>query len=224
MSLLEQSRQALRARAPGMFPKYEFIVDTGDEVSKARKFWLTCQSLDSEFAQRFGLSVVGCAGIRRFRDYIVAPVVSGGDVRSVQVSKPGKSKMWPSISFSGCAHVLIRPRAAITCVTASIMPALAIFQSMRMANVVCSFDDENAVAAASNLGIMGSVVFVASSRDTAKLEAQADKFGAGFAKFQGIEGCDAADAMREWGEQAPGRIRRTVEAASRYVARAKQMQ
>jgi hypothetical protein len=56
-----------------MFPKDEFIVDTGDEVSKARKFWLTCQAVDREFAQRSGLSVVGCDGIRRFRDYIVAP-------------------------------------------------------------------------------------------------------------------------------------------------------
>lgn len=219
MSLIEQSRQALRARAPGMFPKDEFIVDTGDEVSKARKFWLTCQAVDREFAQRSGLSVVGCDGIRRFRDYIVAPVVAGGDVKSVQVCKPGKSKMWPGISFSGCAHVLIRPRAAITCVTASIMPALAIFQSMRMANVVCSFDDENAVAAASNLGIMGSVVFVASSRDTAKLETQAAKFGAGFAKFHGIEGCDAADALREWGAEGSHRIIRALTAAAKYVHR-----
>lgn len=219
MSLLDQSRDALRARAPGVFPKSEFVSDSSGEVAKAREFWMSCEAIDSEFVQRSGLSILGCSGIKRFKDYIVAPVIANGDVKSVQVCKIGKSKMWPGIGFSGCAHVLSRSRAAITCVTASILPALAIFQSMRMANVVCTFDDNNTLAAVSNLGVCGSVVFVASSRDSAKLEEQAAKFGAGFAKFHGIEGCDAADALREWGADGAPKISRALTAAAKYVHR-----
>lgn len=208
-----------------------------EAIAGAVRYWNESQSYrPHRYIIDKGLSSLGCDGLRINGEDLVVPVRTVRSMCSVQrIAGDGKKLFHYGAPVRSGFHVIDRKPFAITCICEGLATGLAIFQALRTSRVVIAFNAGNMLSVVETLTPTGNVVIVADNDHGTEARRgfnpglraaheAADAIGAGVAVFSGIEGTDAADAMREWGEHARGRIRRTVEAASRYVARTKQMQ
>lgn len=200
-------------------------------IRGAREQWAQARSPRSlhPYLERKGLSAVGTNALRVHGDALIVPVFWRDRLMSIQSITPdGQKRFWTGAPVKGGAFVLDRPRAAVTAVCEGLATGLAIFQSLRMARVIVSFDAGNLVHAVDQLRPTGSVVICADNdhgteakRGTnpgrEKAANAAELIGAGVAWPEGIEGTDWADALVEWGEGAHKRIERQIQAKARYV-------
>jgi putative DNA primase/helicase len=200
-------------------------------MKSARAFWERARPLNRihPYIERKALTTLGCAGLRHHDGLLVVPVMAGGWLVSLQtISATGEKRFWPGAPVKAGSFVMARPRAAVTVLVEGLATGLAVFQSIRTASVVVCFDAGNLVPVVQALKPHGSVVFMADNDHRTKVlrgfnpgieKAQnaAELIGAGVAWVEGIEGTDAADAIKEWGEGAHKRLERLVLSRTKYV-------
>jgi putative DNA primase/helicase len=203
-------------------------------IRGARQFWnmkaRPVRSLHPYLANK-GLAAQGTAGLRACDGWLVIPVMFRGSVISVQrISATGEKLFWPGAPVKGGYYLLDRPSAAVTVLCEGFSTGLAVYQCMRHARVVVAFDAGNLQPVTNELRPTGSVVFVADNDKGTlarrgfnpgidKAKNAAELIGAGVMWFEGIEGTDAADALKQWGQPGARRIERLILAGARYVER-----
>lgn len=215
-------------------------------ISRAAAFWRAAAPFRGHpYIANKGLSALGCAGLRTWagsirvegqdgwadlRDtWLVAPLFWRGRLVNVQrISSGGVKRQWPGAPQSGAFLELARPSAAITAIVEGLATGLAVFQCVRQARVVVAYYADNLLPVVRALNPAGPVVMVADNdhRTLArsginpgveKARNAADLIGCGVTWFDGIDGTDADDALREWGPSAARRIERQIVGAARYV-------
>jgi putative DNA primase/helicase len=162
-------------------------------------------------------------------DWLLVPMYWRDRLINVQrISTSGVKMQMPGAPQIGAYLHLGRPRAAVTCVVEGLATGLAVFQSMKNARVLVAFYADNLLPVVQEAKPTGNVIFVADNDHGTlakrgvnpgieKATNAAKLIGAGVAWFDGIEGTDAADALKEWGQGANKRIERLILAKSRYV-------
>lgn len=193
-------------------------------IRAMRAHWESLPPLIGEhpYLVRKQLSMLGCKGLRLDGDLITIPVYRQGRIISLQTIAPDGSKKYRyRCPIKGGAYTLRRPRASVTCLAEGFATGLAIYQSLPNANVVVCFDAGNMVTVAHDLKVEGMCVVCADNDwqtegrqgrnpgiERATEAAQA--IGCGIAYPEGIFGTDWADALVEWGEAGPGRLRTQI--------------
>lgn len=200
-------------------------------IRGARAFWAKAKLLRGAhpYIERKGLSPLGCNGLRQHDGLLVVPVMWGDRLTSVQtIDAAGNKLFWPGAPVDAGAYVLRRPGAAVTVFAEGLSTALALFQAVRMASVVCCFNAGNILKVVQHLKPTGSVV-LAADNDHGTLARRgfnpgieaatraAEHIGAGVAWPEGIEGTDFADYLAEHGEGAARKVERLILARAKYV-------
>lgn len=188
-----------------------------------------------------GLSPVGCQALRIWHgsvrvddekvldEWLLVPMFLRGKLVNVQrISSKGLKRQIARAPQVAASLELSRPGAAVTIVAEGLATGLAVFQSIKHARVLVVFYADNLVPALDLLRPTGSVVIAADNdwRTAAagkgnpgidKARNAADLIDCGVAYPEGIEGTDWCDALKEWGERAPGRIQREILKSALYV-------
>lgn len=182
-----------------------------------------------------GLSMVGCGNLRVDGEQLVVPMYdcredpfhSGPRLISFQTIAPDGAKKYRAGCTSQYAtYPLTRKRAVVTCYAEGFATGLAVFQAMPDADVVVCFDAGNLVRVAKEVKPTGLAVVVADNDwETAerigtnpgiqKGQEAAGAIGCGLAYPEGIKGSDWCDALQEWGERGPMRLRMQIMRAAR---------
>jgi len=200
-------------------------------VKSARQFWNKCHplSLPHAYVQNKGLSPLGCASVRTHDGLLVVPVMLGDSLISLQtITHDGVKKFWPGAPVKAGACVLQRPRSVVTAICEGFATGLAVFQSVRTASVIVAFDAGNMIKVADRVRPTGSVVVIADNDHKTMVKRGmnpgidaarnvADLLGCGVYYPEGIEGSDAADALKEWGEGGSRRLERQILAKVKFV-------
>jgi putative DNA primase/helicase len=201
-------------------------------MRRARDFWCASKPIMRvhPYLENKGLSPRGCAGLRAHDGLLVVPVWHGDWIISVQtIAADGTKRFWPGAPVKAGAFVLNRERAAVTALVEGLATGLAVYQSLPQAKVIVAFDAGNLLPVAQRIKPHGNVVVVADNdhgteakRGTnpgiEKARNTADLLGCGIWWPEGIEGTDAADCVKEWGERAAKRLEREILKGARYVA------
>jgi putative DNA primase/helicase len=199
-------------------------------IRSAQAYWDQCRPLNRlhPYLERKGLSALGCAGLREHDGVLVVPVI-GDTLISVQSIFPdGAKRFWAGAPVKGGAFILTRARTGLTVLCEGLATGLAIYQSVRHCTVVVAFDCGNLSTVADRLRPQGSVVIAADNDHATQVKTGvnpglekarnvAEMYGYGVAAPQGIEGSDWADALKEWGQGAAGKVERAVHAQARLV-------
>ena len=200
-------------------------------MRSARAFWAKAKPMSRPhpYIARKGLSPLGCNGLRQHEGLLVVPVMWGDRLTSVQtIDAAGNKLFWPGAPVDAGAYVLRRPGAAVTVFAEGLSTALALFQAVRMASVVCCFNAGNILKVVQHLKPTGSVV-LAADNDHGTLARRgfnpgieaatraAEHIGAGVAWPEGIEGSDFADFLKEHGPGADRKIERLILAKAKFV-------
>jgi putative DNA primase/helicase len=200
-------------------------------VRSAREFWsrATPLSLHHPYLKNKGLSPTGCFGLRQCDDLLVIPVMWGNSLISIQtIAADGAKRFWPGAPVKQGSFAIKRERAPLTVLCEGLATGLAVFQSVRSANVIVCFDAGNLLPVTEFIKPKGSVVFAADNDWATKIKIgtnpgidkatnAAELIGAGVAYPEGIEGTDWADFLKEHGEGGAKRIERAILAKARYV-------
>lgn len=190
-------------------------------LRKMRAHWASLSPFVGEhlYIVRKQLSMMGCKGLRLDGDLLTIPIYRCGDLISLQTITPDGGKKYRYLcSIKGGSFVLRRPRSIVTCLVEGFATGLAVYQALPQANVIVCFDAGNMVEVARNLQVTGMCVVCADNDwKTASRQgtnpgiewatAAAKAIGCGIAYPEGIWGSDWADALVEWGEDGPGRLR-----------------
>jgi putative DNA primase/helicase len=200
-------------------------------VREMRAHWSALPPLREghPYLEAKGLSMMGCAGLRVNGERLVIPALRNGTLRSLQTITPtGEKRYRYGCSMKGAAYELTRPGAVLTCLVEGFATGLAIFQSMPQTSVIVCFDATNMVWVAQAVQLHGMLV-VCADNDWATAERTgtnmgiqkgtlaAQALGCGLAFPQGIEGSDWADALHEWGDRGPARLRMEIMRHARLV-------
>lgn len=196
-----------------------------------RAYWNTLKPLRQGHPYLDGkrLSALGCTGLRVDGDLLVIPAMRAGCLTSLQTITPeGEKKYRAGCSIKGASYVLARKGAVVTCLAEGFATGLAIYQAIPQASVVVCFDAGNMVTVAQEMKLRGMAVVCAdndwetekrigTNTGIQKGRAAADALKCGMAYPQGIEGSDWADALLEWGESGPSKLRMEIMRQARPV-------
>lgn len=202
-------------------------------IKSMREHWNVLKTLwgAHPYLSGKGLSMMGCSGLRIDGDLLTIPVYRDDSLVSLQTISPeGVKKYRYGCPIKGGSYLLNRRGAVVTCLVEGFATGLAIYQSMSQANVIVCFDAGNMVTVASQMQLSGMCVVCADNdfeteRKTGfntgieRGRMAADEIGCGIAYPQGIEGTDWADALAEWKEAGPGRLRTEIMRGARFVRR-----
>lgn len=202
-------------------------------VKSARRYWAASSplSMHHPYLAKKGLTPVGTQGLRVNDGLLVVPVLLGESLISIQTIAPdGEKRFWPGAPVKGGAYTLRRDRAAVQVFAEGLATALAVFQAVRTASVICCFDAGNLVPVVERMKPTGSVIVAADNDHKTmvkrgfnpgidKAKNAAELIGAGVAWPEGIEGSDWADFLAEGGEGAARRIERLILSKVRFVTR-----
>jgi putative DNA primase/helicase len=183
------------------------------------------------YLARKGLSMLGCAGVRLDGEALVWPLYRGGHLATVQRIWPnGVKKNWFGCSTRGVSLLLDRPGAVVHGFTEGFATGLAVFQNVPNSRVEICLDAGNLLVVAGDSTVKGLAV-VAGDNDweterkrgfnpgVIKAKAAADLLGCGYAVPHDIIGTDWADALLEWGDEGPARMRMQLMRAAKPVFR-----
>ncbi len=200
-------------------------------MRSAREFWQKARPLNRihPYIERKGLSPLGCSGLRQHDGLLVIPVMHGDWIISVQTITPdGTKRFWPGAPVKAGAFVIKRERAALTVFAEGLATGLAVYQSVRVAQVVVAFDAGNLFPVVDRFRPTGNVL-VCCDNDHGTLAKRgtnpgiekgtnaADLIGCGVWWPTEIEGTDAADMLREVGQGAARKMERQILAKAKYV-------
>ncbi|WP_429498656.1 toprim domain-containing protein [Robbsia andropogonis] len=200
-------------------------------IKSMRAYWDGLKPLREwhPYLDRKQLSFLGCHDLRVDGDTMVIPLYRGPALMSLQtITMEGEKRYRAGCPIKGNSYILQRRGSVLTALVEGFATGLAIYQSMPMASVVVCFDAGNMVAVSKELKVRGLCVVCADndwrsaekfSRNTGieKGQEAADAIGCGMAFPKGIEGSDWADALIEWGDAGPGKIRHEVMKGARPV-------
>jgi putative DNA primase/helicase len=200
-------------------------------VKKMRSYWDSLKPLRGvhPYIEAKGLSMMGCGGLRADRDLLVIPAMRSGALMSLQtITSEGEKKYHFGCSMKGATYALTRRNSVVTCIAEGFATGLAIYQSLPQASVFICFDAGNMVQVSAEMKLRGmSVVCADNDWQTAqrigvntgvqKGRSAAESLGCGIAFPEGIEGSDWADALREWGEKGPQKLRLEIMRHARPV-------
>ncbi len=190
-------------------------------MRRMRSHWASLPPLLGEhpYLVRKQLTMLGCKGLRLDGNSLTIPVCREADLISLQTITPdGEKKYRYGCPIRGGSYVLRRPGAAVTCLAEGFATGLAIYQALPQASVIVCFDAGNMVAVARRIKVRGMAVVCADNdwksagrtgvnTGVEKGKAAAEAIGCGFVYPEGIFGSDWADALAEWKEDGPGRLR-----------------
>jgi putative DNA primase/helicase len=200
-------------------------------IDGVRRRWAAAESMAGihPYLREKGLSRVGCKQLRESRGQLLVPLYGerGSLVNLQSIDADGKKLFVKNAPVLGASFTIDRDGAPLTVFAEGLATGLALFQTIRHCRVVVVFNAGNLVPAMQRLRPFGSVVVAADNdwETAARIgrnpglvcaQAAAELFGCGIAAPT-CEGSDWADALREWGDQAPGRISRLVTAEARLV-------
>lgn len=202
-----------------------------EAVRAMREHWNSLPPLIGEhpYLVRKQLSMMGCKGLRLDGDLITIPVYRQGQIISLQTIAPdGTKKYRYKCPTKGGAYTLRRPGAVVTCLAEGFATGLAIYQTLTNANVIVCFSDGNLVTVAKELKVTGMAVVCADNDWETKNKIgrnpgierateAAQAIGCGIAYPEGIFGTDWADALVEWGEAGPGKLRTEIMRGARPI-------
>lgn len=200
-------------------PPLEYAAPAPVSSPSALAYWSRSSQLSRlhPWVERFGLTPQGCGGLRHNDTDLVVPICVDGAVVSVQViQQNGVCRIWGGTLPRGGHHHIARPRAAITVLCVDLASALAVYQSVGMAQVYVCFAAKNIAPVAAAIKASGSVVVCADRGDLVAQEA-AEKIGCGIARPEGIESRGWSSFSREVGEGAGRIAQRHILAAAKYV-------
>lgn len=200
-------------------------------VSRMREYWNRLKPLRDGHPYFDGkhLSMSGCTNLRIDGENLVIPMFRGTALMSLQTITPdGEKKYRYGCPIKGNAYVMARRGSALTCLVEGFATGLAVFQSIPQATVVVCFDAANMVNVATELKVSGMCVVCADNDwETAerigvntgvqKGRSAAESLKCGVAYPDGIEGSDWADALIEWGERGPQKLRMEIMRHARPV-------
>lgn len=212
-------------------------------VAYARKLYADAAPYSPHaYLSRKGLSTAGCSALRVWSgeiwvddelvrdEWLVVPMFVRGQLVNIQrIDGSGRVKRPVKGAPARAAYFeLARSHAAVTVLAEGLATGLAVFQSVRHARVVVTFNADGLVLVAQALQPTGNVVIAADNDwgteargkgnpGIQKAEKAAELIGCGVAWPEGIEGTDWCDAHREWGERAPHRIQREILSRARLV-------
>jgi phage/plasmid primase-like uncharacterized protein len=178
-----------------------------------------------------GLSMLGCSQLRVDGEILVWPLYREGRLATVQRIWPdGTKKNYPGCSTKGASLVLARPGSVLHGFTEGFATGLAVFQNLPNAAVEICLDAGNLVVVAENARVEGLAVVCADNDwetearrgfnpGIEKAKEAAALLGCGVAYPANIIGTDWADALLEWGEAGPRRLRMELMRAARPVIR-----
>lgn len=190
-------------------------------LREMRAHWASLPPFVGEhpYIVRKQLSMRGCKGLRLDGDMLTIPVYRNEDLVSLQTITPGGEKKYRYMcSIKGGSFAFSRPRSVVTCLAEGFATGLAVYQALPQATVIVCFDAGNMVEVAKNIKVTGMCVVCADNdwqtanrRGTnpgiERATAAAEAIGCGIAYPEEIFGSDWADALVEWKEDGPGRLR-----------------
>jgi putative DNA primase/helicase len=183
------------------------------------------------YLTRKGLTMLGGDKLRLDGEVLVWPLFRDGRLATVQRIWPDGTKR----NYTGCSTrevslVLQRPGAVLHAYTEGFATGLAIFQNLPNSQVEICLDAGNLVAVAKRARVEGLAV-VCGDNDwetcarrgvnpgIEKATEAAALLGCGMAYPENIIGTDWADALMEWGDDGPRRLRMALMRAARPVFR-----
>jgi putative DNA primase/helicase len=183
------------------------------------------------YLTRKGLSMLGADKLRLDGEALVWPLFKDGRLATVQRIWPdGTKKNYTGCSTREVSLLLMRPGAVLHAYTEGFATGLAIFQNVPNAQVEICLDAGNLVAVAKRAKVEGLAV-VCGDNDwetcarrgfnpgVEKATEAAELLGCGMAYPENIIGTDWADALMEWGDDGPRRLRMALTRAARPVFR-----
>ena len=207
---IDQSALAERAR----IHQRREAAQRATAINSMRQYFAGLSSLDGEhpYLKAKGLTVQGCAKLRRDGDLLVIPMYRGASLMSIQTIAPDGTKRFRAhCPVAYTSFDLGSPTATITCLAEGFATGLAIYQSVPRVRVVVCFDAGNLVRVAADRQISGPAVVCADNdwKNHVNVGMQkglqaAQQIGCGIAYPEGIEGTDWADALAEW--RSPARL------------------
>lgn len=200
-------------------------------MRSARDFWSRARPLNRPhpYIERKGLTPLGCAGLRQHDGLLVVPVVFGDWIISLQtITAEGAKKFWFQAPVRGGCFELKRPGAALTVFAEGLATGLAIYQSVRRASVVVTFNTGNLLPVIQRLKPSGSVCIAADNDWGTQAKRgfnpgiqaatnAAELIGCGVAYPEGIEGSDWADFLAEAGPGGARQMERLIQGKAQYV-------
>jgi phage/plasmid primase-like uncharacterized protein len=203
-------------------------------ISRMREHWESLPILTDwhAYLERKGLSLLGCKGLRLDGDDLVIPMYRGGALVSLQnVTMAGEKKYRAGCPTKGASFFMSRSKSIVTCFVEGFATGLAVFQTVPNSSVVVCFDAQNLLAVAQETKIRGMGVVCADNdwetqRDRGINKGiengrkAAEMIGCGIAYPEGIKGTDWADALQEWGDRGPVRVRMQIMKGAKPVVAA----
>lgn len=165
-----------------------------------------------------GLTMAGCAGVRRDGDLMVIPAWRNGQLMTVQtIAADGVKRFRSGCPKQGACFVIERKDATITAFVEGFATGLAVFQSVPNVRVVVCFDAGNLVEVAGSFKARGLALICADNDHAGVVNkgVESGKKAAGLLRCglvypMDILGSDFDDALREWGVSGASRIRDLV--------------
>jgi putative DNA primase/helicase len=200
-------------------------------VTRMREHWESLPILTDwhAYIERKGLSLRGCKGLRLEGDDLVIPMYRNGALVSIQnISMDGEKLYRKGCSTRGASFVMSRPGSTVTCFVEGFATGLAVFQTVTNSSVVVCFDAQNLIAVAQEVKVRGMVVVCADNdwetqrdkginRGVENGRKAAETIRCGLAYPEGIQGTDWADALQEWGDRGPAKVRMQIMKGARLV-------
>jgi putative DNA primase/helicase len=205
--------------------------DRARAIAAMRVHWDTLPALYDwhPYLERKGLTMRGCEGLRVDGDDMVIPMYRAGGLVSLQhITMAGEKKYRRGCPVTGASFVMSRNRSAVTCYVEGFATGLAVFQTVPNSSVVVCFDANNLVAVAKEAKPRGLTVVCADNDwETQRAggankgiecgQRAADHLRSGLAYPDEITGSDWADALQEWGERGPVRVRMKIMRGAKLV-------
>lgn len=200
-------------------------------VSAMRLHWESLPILTNwhAYIERKGLTLQGCAGLRLDGDDLVIPMYLGGALVSLQnIAMDGEKLYRAGCPTTGASFVMNRRGSTVTCLVEGFATGLAVYQSIPTSKVIVCFSNHNMERIAKDMKMRGLTVVCADndSKTEAKIgrnpgldsgKKAAATIGCGVAYPEGIEGTDWADALKEWGDRGPAKVRMQIMKQAKLV-------
>lgn len=200
-------------------------------VAAARAHWNSLPILTDwhAYIERKGLTLQGCKGLRVDGDDLVIPMYRGGALVSLQnISMTGEKLYRKGCQTKGASFVMSRSKSVVTCLVEGFATGLAVFQTVPNSSVVVCFDAQNLLAVAQETKIRGMGVVCADNdweterdkginKGVENGRKAAEIIGCGVAYPEGIRGTDWADALQEWGDRGPAKVRMQIMKGAKLV-------
>jgi putative DNA primase/helicase len=196
-------------------------------IKTMRAYWQALPTLwgGHPYLDHKQLTMHGCAGLKQDGELLIVPMYRQGQLMSLQTIAPDGHKKYRWLCpVRGSSLTLTPKRSVMTAFVEGLATGLAVYQHVPHCTVVVCFDAGNMRVVAQEYKASGMTVVCADNDWTKEVntgllagQAVAQTLKCGLAYPQGIQGSDWADALLEWGESAPFKIKSQIMANAKLV-------